>query len=1507
MANVKHCTMRITSIITLLAFVLTQSAPSYALRQPVSEGSAIGEVTAALTNRADAKGMDERYQLDRRKFIKGLIGIAVVASVPKWVGAMNEDSAEASKTPFEKLRQKFPNIFIDGLEQLDQAERYAKELFEALSLVQKNYPHLLNNVKKIIFKKDDPKQPMRGTSKTNLLNGIIYLGSNHFDGTLKNTYAGLDSLEFAPQQAKSRLAAILFHEVSLFVSYDIEKHMPKLYNYYKDLLYHHYFPRLSKSYKDFYKVLPQEFITEDICAFLFCGEPLKQWQAIPDDIIQSEGLQNSQGYIIDIRDTIKKRAKALDGIRKKMSSGAVLPSEPSAPGAAPAGGAANVAAEEEGRCVTGDTMLPIVLEDRRQRIEVRLKPILEVKPGDYVLSLNEQTQQTEPHRINGLLDMGVKPVYRLTTVSGRSIKTTANHPYLKKTEHKAQSTENTQWVKVSGLKSGDEIACPADDFSGYGAVAREINGRALPVYGGQHTSKLTQRQEKQTLLKEQAFLLFSFFSGLNKDAYNQHYRPSYREDNSQKQWEFFKEITCQPNSKYGFPQVSYYFGNKFSSNIVYSLHRLELYYIIKSLSSLLFLPSAFAEPVLDSGILWDKIASIEPFGYEHVYDIEVDGTHNFIANGIFAHNTYLKEGNEPGAAPAGGVTKANVNVDREPVYFHGSSATIFEFFDKTGFKILPIGKLFELQIPLFSGEMGNGASERGVNQRRVSTSASYEKAMRSYADVNYMGHLIKNSLQEYETELAKYEEELRMRKLGAGSTMYNLYKGFMANLENIIAYLKEEEAQGHSSAEAMSRFRARSFPIVFGIKKNVASRAKPVASVNIFGWLEEYAITGYVGLWEVSHIYTEKDKIDIVKEELNKLVEKMRTSGMYNEAEEVEKIKVVSFEEGSRAAPAAGASANAAAEGLCVAGDTLLPILSAKEILPHQRDPVIGTNPNNQNIELKPIVAVKSGDYVLSLNEETQQIEPHRINGLLDMGVKPVYRLTTVSGRSIKTTANHPYLVKTERVAYSVERIADIKDKKAFLLLVNAKRYPLSAKNWVKMSELAVGDEIAASRQDLSSAIGIFAGINAVNNYDRALQVKADTVFSDSEPMCSRREVDKRLGKCQRFAGRNPQFSLINNAFLNLKRKFFEFAFAARGKIKSFNRYFNQASPNSCLIFSKGTKPSLFASSIPFLSRAAKAGFIGRCVSIASINQPTGLWYTYSLGGAVSSNLASKVQSRSHNEYVSKTKYLGTPFLSIIAAALKSFAEARPIVLIFKELPANFSNACILTTSFALNLTNDLFFIVPSPYGQFKYNTLILPLSRLFPIGRAEAAEITDVLKVSDILWDKIASIEPLGAEHVYDIEVDGTHNFIANGIFAHNTYIQKAAPGAILVDETDEAREGGMLGSGDAKEIAGLFFVVTNNQQATYKIVKALKAENIRDKQIKDMTVSPETPLSEMMELKAAAEGDNYKVIIYVDDTDVDNNAKDNIIRNLGEPDLDLTGIDLNEWKAKISLWVAA
>jgi len=60
-------------------------------------------------------------------------------------------------------------------------------------------------------------------------------------------------------------------------------------------------------------------------------------------------------------------------------------------------------------------------------------------------------------------------------------------------------------------------------------------------------------------------------------------------------------------------------------------------------------------------VVWAKIQSIEFVGYEQVYDIEVEGTHNFIANGILAHNTYLSGNVGIGTTTPGASTKLNVN------------------------------------------------------------------------------------------------------------------------------------------------------------------------------------------------------------------------------------------------------------------------------------------------------------------------------------------------------------------------------------------------------------------------------------------------------------------------------------------------------------------------------------------------------------------------------------------------------------------------------------------------------------------------------------------------------------------------------------------------------------------------------------------------------------------------------------------------------------------------------
>jgi replicative DNA helicase len=48
-------------------------------------------------------------------------------------------------------------------------------------------------------------------------------------------------------------------------------------------------------------------------------------------------------------------------------------------------------------------------------------------------------------------------------------------------------------------------------------------------------------------------------------------------------------------------------------------------------------------------------------------------------------------------------------------------------------------------------------------------------------------------------------------------------------------------------------------------------------------------------------------------------------------------------------------------------------------------------------------------------------------------------------------------------------------------------------------------------------------------------------------------------------------------------------------------------------------------------------------------------------------------------------------------------------------------------------------------------------------------------LGTSDVLWDEVAAITPCGEAPVFDATVPGTHNFVANGIVAHNSIEQDA------------------------------------------------------------------------------------------------------------------------------------
>ncbi|HEX5245814.1 MAG TPA: DNA polymerase III subunit alpha [Gaiellaceae bacterium] len=55
-----------------------------------------------------------------------------------------------------------------------------------------------------------------------------------------------------------------------------------------------------------------------------------------------------------------------------------------------------------------------------------------------------------------------------------------------------------------------------------------------------------------------------------------------------------------------------------------------------------------------------------------------------------------------------------------------------------------------------------------------------------------------------------------------------------------------------------------------------------------------------------------------------------------------------------------------------------------------------------------------------------------------------------------------------------------------------------------------------------------------------------------------------------------------------------------------------------------------------------------------------------------------------------------------------------------------------------------------------------------------DAFDLQETTNSSHVAWQEIVSIEPAGEERVYDVEVEGIHNFVANNVIVHNCIFQE-------------------------------------------------------------------------------------------------------------------------------------
>jgi replicative DNA helicase len=68
-----------------------------------------------------------------------------------------------------------------------------------------------------------------------------------------------------------------------------------------------------------------------------------------------------------------------------------------------------------------------------------------------------------------------------------------------------------------------------------------------------------------------------------------------------------------------------------------------------------------------------------------------------------------------------------------------------------------------------------------------------------------------------------------------------------------------------------------------------------------------------------------------------------------------------------------------------------------------------------------------------------------------------------------------------------------------------------------------------------------------------------------------------------------------------------------------------------------------------------------------------------------------------------------------------------------------------------------------------------LSRERALRVSRVVQSQELERLAASEVYWDQVATVEPDGVRDVYDLEVPGHHNFVANGIVAHNSIEQDA------------------------------------------------------------------------------------------------------------------------------------
>ncbi len=464
----------------------------------------------------------------------------------------------------------------------------------------------------------------------------------------------------------------------------------------------------------------------------------------------------------------------------------------------------------------------------------------------------------------------------------------------------------------------------------------------------------------------------------------------------------------------------------------------------------------------------------------------------------------------------------------------------------------------------------------------------------------------------------------------------------------------------------------------------------------------------------------------------------------------------------------------------------------------------------------KKIKDIKEGDYVLSWDEKANALKPRKVIELLDHGIKSIVELKTISGKAINTTPEHPYLAKL----YDKE-LCDKYSDTYWNRNDSGNLHEFDGKyctRWVEASELQGGTEIAVSGVQ-SSPVSNFSTNSLV----------VSTLTNDCCLRCG--SLDQIVALIDTASARKSASSGSGSAFADISRKSLYsdslknlIPFSSSACLISnscsdnfeYDKHLLLCSANSDFMKS-GAEKSAFMDENTYA--APDIGFIKENNILLSNTS----FMFYSSAFLLFSGESLESNSSLFSGESSASSLLNLPFFAFLPsstdhlisscsffdssfclhssssafcnkfsrATSDQFTQGNFSILDFSDSSTANVMLAIYSAPFCLSSSNfsssSTFLMMPlrTTSAQFISGLDFLNFSSkssgidtvifgilIPPSIYFNTSKNVRIFKSFDsgIVFEKIASITPLKEQHVYDLAIEGTRNFIANDIIAHNT-----------------------------------------------------------------------------------------------------------------------------------------